>query len=196
VTDSLTAGGATLRALGVMLSIFGCYGGYGTLMFARWMVRGGAFVALTALVGCSGSGGPTATISGQVTHNGSPVDGARVTLHSTVEIEGKRGNSYAGLTDSSGKYLIAAVGKDPGIPPGMYKVTITKLDQKGKTPTEGMDQGQLEASGAARNTLPKDYENVNTTKLSVTLEAGKNADKNFELKGKAGSSGGGGVPVP
>jgi hypothetical protein len=157
-------------------------------MFARWTVRGFGLVALAALVGCSGGSGSYCTVSGTVSHNGNPVDGARVTLHSTVEVEGKRGNSYAGLTDSSGKYLIAAVGKDPGIPPGMYKVTITKLDQKGNVPTEGMDQGQLDASGGAKNALPKDYENPATTKLSVTLEPGKNPDKNFELKGKASTS--------
>ena len=59
---------------------------------------------------------------------------------------------------------------------------------RGRTLTE------LEASGAARNTLPKDYENVTTTKLSMTLEPGKNSDKNFDLKGKASATAGGGVP--
>jgi len=140
-------------------------------------------------MGCSGGGGGSyATVSGVVTQNGAPLDGARIMFHSTVEAEGKRGNSYAGLTDSSGKYLIANVGKEPGLPPGMYKVTITKLDQKG-LPPEAMDQGMIDASGAAKNTLAKDYENPNTTKLSVTLEAGKNPDKNFDLKGKASGSG-------
>jgi hypothetical protein len=40
----------------------------------------------------------------------------------------------------------------------------------------------------ARNLLPKDYENVGTTKLSVTVEAGKNENKNFDLKGQASST--------
>src|SRR4051794_28767759 len=97
-------------------------------MFARRRLA--QVVGLVGLLaaGCSGGGGSFATVSGVVTQNGAPVDGAKVTLHSTVETEGKRTTSYAGLTDSSGKYLIAAVGKEPGIPPGMYKVTITKLD--------------------------------------------------------------------
>jgi len=146
---------------------------------------------LSAALGCSGGGGQYATVSGVVTQNGAPLDGARITFHSTVETEGKRGNSFGGLTDSSGKYLIANVGKEPGLPPGMYKVTITKLDAKG-LPPEAMDQGQLDASGAAKNTLPKDYENPNTTKLSVTLEPGKNVDKNFDLKGNKAS---GSVPT-
>jgi len=111
-----------------------------------------------------------------------------VAFHSTVEVEGKRGASYAGLTDSSGKYLIAAVGKQPGIPPGMYKVTITKLEGTSKSLPKDFDEGQIMASGMSRNLLPKDYENVNTTKLSATLEAGKNEGKNFDLKGKASGS--------
>jgi len=161
-----------------------------TLMFARGcLVRTAGFVALLAVVGCSrGGGGPRATVSGTITHNGAPVDGARVTFHSTVEVEGKRGNSYAGLTDSSGKYLIAGVGKEVGLPPGMYKVTITKLNPKGKDLPKDFDEGQIFASGMAINLLPKDYENVNTTKLSVTLEEGKNEGKNFDLKGLASTS--------
>jgi len=123
-------------------------------------------------------------VSGVVTQNGNPVDGAKVTLFCTVETEGKKGANYSAMTDSSGKYLIAAVGKESGIPPGMYKVTVTKLDQKGNLPPD-FDQGQLEASGAARNVLGKDYEALGTTKLSVTLEAGKNENKNFELKSGA-----------
>jgi hypothetical protein len=104
-------------------------------------------VALAALVGCSGGGsGSFSTISGVITHNGTPVDGARVTLHSTVEIEGKRGTSYAGLTDSSGKYLIAAVGKELAFP-GMYKVTITKLDQKGNLPPRVLIRGRWRPPG-------------------------------------------------
>ncbi|HET6572134.1 MAG TPA: carboxypeptidase-like regulatory domain-containing protein [Fimbriiglobus sp.] len=150
------------------------------------------FVALAAAVGCSGGGnGSYATVSGVVTHNGAPVNGAKVTFHSTTETGGQRSASFGALTDSNGKYLLASVGKESGIPPGMYKVTITKPDIKGGNvdPEIANDPGQMEASGMARNTLPKDYENVNTTKLSVTLEAGKNENVNFDMKGKAAAKG-------
>jgi hypothetical protein len=91
------------------------------------------------------------------------------------------------------KYLIAAVGDNPGIPPGMYKVTITKLELGVKGIPKDFDQGQLEAAGMAKNILPADYQTFAETKLSVTLEAGKN-EKNFEVKGKA--SGSAPFPVP
>ena len=51
-----------------------------------------------------------------------------------------------------------------------------------------MVMGQMEASGMAKNAMPKDYETLANTKLSVTLEEGKNENKNFELKGKASAS--------
>jgi hypothetical protein len=162
----------------------------------KWFARVAGVVALVALAGCSKSGSH-ATVSGVVTHNGAPVEGATVAFHSTVEVEGKKQPTYGALTDSSGKYVIAAVGKEPGIPPGMYKVTVMKLEGgKGafsSTPEEGLDAGQLEAAasdhqtgakGGPVNLLPKEYASLNSTKLSATLEPGKNENVNFDLKGK------------
>jgi hypothetical protein len=124
-----------------------------------------------------------------VTHNGAAVDGAKVTLYSTQQAEGKSGGAYSAQTDSSGKYFISGLGKDSyGIPPGMYKVTITKLEAKGGNLPPDFDAGQMEASGMAKNQLPKDYERPETTKLSVTLEPGKNENKDFELKGTASNT--------
>ena len=40
------------------------------------------------------------------------------------------------------------------------------------------------AKGGPVNLLPKEYATVGSTKLSATLEVGKNADVNFTLKGK------------
>ena len=168
-------------------------------MFSRkWSHRAFGFVvliALVALVGCSGKNGNFATVSGVVTQNGTPVEGAKVTFHSTVEVQGGKQMTYGTLTDSSGKYVISAVGKEPGIPPGMYKVTVMKFEGKGtiSSPEEGMDAGQLEAAasdtgasvkGGAANLLPKEYATPGSSKLSATLEVGKNENVNFDLKGK------------
>jgi hypothetical protein len=155
------------------------------------------FLALAAGLGCSKSG-DFATVSGTVTHEGTPVDNARVEFHGTTEAAGKK-ELFATTTDSSGKYVIASAGKNPGIPPGMYKVVIFKYDTKDGTnkPPEGFDAGQMEAmisdtgavggKAAVRNLLPKEYASPGTTKLSVTLETGKNEGKDFALKGKAGN---------
>jgi hypothetical protein len=162
-------------------------------MFSRrCFAQVAAFAVLAALVGCSKNDGTYATVSGVVTHNGTPVEGAKITFHGTVEVDGKT-PAFAAMTDSSGKYAILSVGKEPGIPPGMYKVTVTKLEGKGITPGEGMDAGQLDAmasdtgaavKGGVVNLLPKQYSTAALTKLSVTLEAGKNEGKDFPLTGK------------
>jgi hypothetical protein len=149
------------------------------------------------VTGCSGkNSGSLATVSGVVSQNGTPLDGAKVTFISTVEAGGKR-DTYSAVTDSSGKYLIATVGKEPGIPPGMYKVTISKFEAK-DSQLSTMDAGQIAASGKARNVVSQEYENEYTTKLTVTLEAGKNENKNFDVKPAAAGAGTttGGIPIP
>jgi hypothetical protein len=151
-----------------------------------WGGRALALVSLVAVAGCSGTGpGSFAHVSGTITHNGTPVDGAKVKFVSTTEVDGVR-DEFATETDSAGKYLIAGVGKNPGIPPGRYKVVITKLALKpgARVPDEGFDTTQLEMSGLGVNALPKEYSDANTTKLSATLESGKNENVNFDLKGK------------
>jgi len=166
------------------------------MFWLRSLSQAAALLALAVLVGCSSKGVEFATVSGTVTHNGGPVEGATVAFHSTVEVEGKKGSSFAALTDSSGKYVIASVGKDPGIPPGLYKVTVTKTEGKGMPQGEGMDSGQLDAmasdtggataKGGIKHLLPKEYATVGSSKLSVTLDVGKNENKDFDLKGKVG----------
>jgi hypothetical protein len=164
-------------------------------MFARrWFALAVGCACLAGLIGCSGGDGSLATVSGVVTQGGAPVEGAKITFHSTVEVEGKQGMSYGATTDSSGKYVISAVGKDAGMPPGLYKVTVVKYEGKGvNAPQEGIDAGQLDAmvsdsggtaKGGPVNLLPKKYARPNETDLSATLEPGKNRDVNFDLKGK------------
>lgn len=148
---------------------------------------------LLAPVGCGKGGGSFATVSGVVTHNGTPVEGAKIIFQSTTEVDGKQAAAFAAVTDSSGKYLIASVGKDPGIPPAMYKVAISKIEGKELNPGGGIDAGQMDAmtsdgGGSAKggpvNRLPAIYANVASSKLSATLEPGKNQNVNFDLKGK------------
>jgi len=159
------------------------------MLARRCLTRALGLVALVVVVGCSKGNGQFATVSGTITHNGAPVDGARVEFHGTTESEGKR-DVFSTTTDSSGKYMIAGVGKNPGIPPGLYKVVVTKTDMKGGNPNfgkDGFDAGQMEAAGMAGQTgfinlLPKEYATVGSTKLSVTVDAGKNENKDFDLK--------------
>ena len=166
------------------------------MLARKWFVALIGFMVPGIMTGCSGNKGSYATVSGVVTQNGTPFEGAKVTFISTVEFEGKRA-AYSAMTDSSGKYLIATVGKEPGIPPGMYKVTITKLEATGKSLPKDFDAGQVAASGTGRNLVSQEYENENTTKLSVTLEPGKNENKDFDVKpAKGPGKSAGEIPIP
>ena len=151
-------------------------------------------LALVLGVGCSKDLGQFATVSGTITLDGTPVEGAKVEFHGTTESESGR-DVFSTTTDSSGKYMIAGVGKNPGIPPGLYKVVVTKYNTKdgSNRPPEGLDAGQIDAmisdTGAAGkaaivNLLPKEYALPGTTKLSVTVESGKNEGKDFNLTKK------------
>ena len=152
------------------------------------------FLALAAGLGCSKSG-DFATVTGTVTLNGNPIDDAKVEFHGTTETGEGAKDVFTTRTDSSGKYMMAGVGKNPGIPPGLYKVVVTKYNVKDEQlrPKEGFDAGQIDAmisdtgvgaKSAIRNLLPKEYSSPATTKLSVTVEAGKNEGKDLALTGK------------
>jgi len=146
---------------------------------------------MVVLAGC-GKGGNLATVSGVVTYKGSPVDGAKVEFHGTTESGGKK-DIVSVVTDSSGKYVIAGVGRELGLPPGLYKVAISKIEGGDTVRQEGIDAGQMEAvisdtggkvgkGKVPTNALPKEYALVTTTKLTATLEPGKNENVNFDLK--------------
>jgi len=149
--------------------------------FGGLLVGAALFVALP---GCSGKGGVFVTVSGIVKYNGTPVEGAKVKFISTTESSGAK-LDYSSQTDSSGKYMVAGGGTS-GITPGMYKVVITKLvlpSGKGSPSGEELDPLQLEMSGLGANKLPKKYADPNTTKLTATVEPGKN-EANFDLTDK------------
>src|SRR5215471_14837470 len=83
-------------------------------------------------VGCHGSKGPaTVEVTGIVTLNGSPVEGANVFFSPATGSEASRLSSQA-TTDHNGKYQLRThIGGGQfksGIVPGKYDVTINKLD--------------------------------------------------------------------
>lgn len=86
------------------------------------MSWGGSVVCLCWLLaaGCS-SGRPSyemTPVSGAVTFDGKPIEGANVVFHSET------GPSATGTTDSSGQFSLATRNYGEGIPPGDYLVQI------------------------------------------------------------------------
>jgi hypothetical protein len=137
-----------------------------------------AALSLVCLVGCPGAGsGNSARVTGTVTHNGTPVAGAEVTFWSTnVGADGKPIRAGSCFSDASGKYAISGTVKAPLLP-GEYKVVVIKYQGKpGAIPAslEGDPEMIAHSQLGGENTLPKIYSTPNTTKLTASLDPGKN----------------------
>ena len=135
---------------------------------------------------CTGCNtGPTLyPVTGTVTYNGTPVEGASVTF-----VPDKGPMVIGTTTDANGKFTVLTDGK-PGAPKGTYKATVNK-----QAKTEGMpdnptpaDMSKMmpKAGGAvpSKAELPVKYSVVQSTDLSVTVtdDAAKNAAITLDLK--------------
>jgi len=146
-------------------------------------------VMVAGLVGCDGGGGAgTVAISGTVTYNGSPVEGASVVFAPTDS----SGKTAAGTTDAQGNFTLTTIEAGDGAMPGVYTVTITKVEggaAPGETQTEEEAyESAFPGSGTAaepaevKDLLPGKYKTAATSELTATVEAGGRNKFTFELK--------------
>ncbi len=129
-----------------------------------------AGLLLLALLLCWWSFGPHSggsVVTGQVTLNNEPLTGAQVIF--LGEEENNQGNLLA-VTDEEGYYRL--LGQAGVIPPGKYKVVVTKMALKDGTRPEGRTLEQARRQGLLQNVLPKAYEDRATTPLDVNIGAG------------------------
>lgn len=126
----------------------------------------GVLGVLTVHTGCSSKLAP---VSGQVTLEGAPVEGATVTFLPQSDPAGIGGSS--GKTDSEGRYQLRTVSTNRlGAALGTHKVTISKYQESAKNPDGA---GGLEL-------LPAEYNYKSQLTFSVEAGGTKNAD--FSLK--------------
>jgi hypothetical protein len=109
------------------------------------------FTALASLtVVLTGCGAKLVPVSGVVTLDGKPVEGATVTF---VSEDGK--STYSGSTDASGNFSLQS-GEKVGALPGDYKITVVKSPIKPSAEvmspdsTEGMKQMKTQGEEAAK----------------------------------------------
>lgn len=126
----------------------------------------------------------TCPVTGTVTHNGEPVDGATVAFQSA---DGSRG--AVGVTDAGGKYTLTTFESGDGAVPGAYQVKIFKY--KVETGSAAADQDSAdyvppaegEEAAEAQNLLPAIYADPTTSGLTATVsESGENTF-DFPLEG-------------
>lgn len=138
-------------------------------------------VMLLFVNGCGNRAIKTEKVTGTVTLDGVPLEGAMVGFNPKVKGEGHAG--YA-VTDSSGRFILqtqlGAAGA--GTTLGEYAITVTKSEQVvvGKTKN---DYGQDMETKQVREVLPLIYANPNKTPFSAKVEPGEN-DFKFELDSK------------
>jgi hypothetical protein len=153
-----------------------------------------------ALAGCGGSSDDaavadrpeTSPVTGTVTYQGKPVEGATVSFLSTVvPIPGQPtdASSAYGLTDAQGTYRLTTFETDDGAVPGEYKVTITKIQTPPPGAQVSMDDPNYNPDSPAQTAaarpvylVPERYSDRGTSNLTATVKAGGGNTIPFELK--------------
>jgi hypothetical protein len=135
------------------------------------MLAAGAVVCICAFAGCSGSGlSGTAPVTGKVTYNGQPVEGAVVSFLG----EGEGARVATAISGAGGAYELMTVDEE-GAMPGKYAVTVTKSEA-----AVGASQSMEEAAKSlapppvAKELLPAKYGDPAQTPLKFDVKAGAN----------------------
>jgi hypothetical protein len=131
--------------------------------------------------GC-GKSDNLAPVSGVVTLDGRPVEGATVNFQPMTEGKALAGTHVgsSGKTDGSGRYTLTTVENKPrsGALVGKHRVTISKV-------SEAATESQADAGPAARKIKDPIHSKYNQNSiLECTVPAGGNDKADFALKSK------------
>lgn len=117
----------------------------------------------------------TVPVTGTVTYNGSPLEGATVAF-----LPKKPGDPGAsGRTDASGKFSLTAFEPGDGAVPGSYLVTVTKTEAQGGG--EAQDDSEAPVT-APKSLIPEKYNNPQGSGLTADVKEGDPNEFTFELK--------------
>lgn len=148
------------------------------------------------VLGCSNPDAKFRKVTGQVTHENSPVAGALVSF---VPVSG--GEAASGTTDAGGKYVLTAVSAKKmgvGTLPGEYKIAVSKKEKVVDPDMEELNSGKITqdefykrqaakgtmgGSALPENLLPDEYASPKTSGLTAQVtDNPKSNIFNFELK--------------
>lgn len=148
---------------------------------AKQLLKSIAIVGILAALGCSAEEKPKAPVNGTVTLNEKPVAGT-ITFQSP-----ETGKVFTGELDAAGKFQIEDVEV------GDYKVYVTPPEIT-EAPEGPQDIAKLKAN--QKSSIPAGYQNLTTTDLTATVEAGKENPYQFDLKPSGPSNGNASQPTP
>jgi len=124
-----------------------------------------------SISGCFGSGGEPipdlASVSGVVTLDGAPLDGAKIIFEPQQVTDNGRRHTSSATTESDGSYTLEYNSEASGATPGTHKVLIIKMP-------DDPDQ-------AGEQLVPAKYNDK--TELTAEVKEGDNTF-NFDLKSK------------
>jgi len=146
-------------------------------------------LSLATTVGCADPN--LGQVSGVVTYNGEPVEGATVSFFPTSP----DGVLAVGVTDADGRYVLQAPvqqrGALQGAFSGTYNVTIRKLEvtpnpndvlyQEGLITYDELQSRGGGGGGTSRDLLPVRYSNVQRSGLEAEVQARTQNEINFDL---------------
>lgn len=150
---------------------------------------------LCAGVGCGGPEGlkGLVPVTGTVTYQGAPVEGANVAFAPDGD-----GKAASGRTDADGKFKLTTLNPGDGAMPGKYKVSVSKSENLdpaaqitaedmmkmvsgGKAPPMGPTKGKAGEAGGTKYHVPKKYSTPGESGLTAEVKGSGTNDFTFDL---------------
>ena len=140
--------------------------------------------ALAFLVGCADKGADVGTtaVTGTVTLDGQPVEGASVSFSP----KSADGRGAAGLTDASGRFSLTTVASGDGAMPGSYQVAVSKTTTSGGPDVSGLESDPSKMTPEDFAAMAERVENadpvVTTDELPVKYKTAADSGLTAEVK--------------
>lgn len=136
--------------------------------------------SLLGVVGCSGGGDDgLLPVGGTIKLDGTAIANVTVVF---IPQGNTAGHGGTGVTDAGGQYQLTSPHGKKGLPPGEYKVTVSRrLNPDGSPPAPN----EMPIESQARETLPPKYSDKDKTELNAKLAADDKKQFDFDLKVKS-----------
>ena len=131
-------------------------------------------LVLVGVVGCNAKPGtaPTLKVTGTVTYNGEPVEGA------SVAFIPENGRPASGTTDASGKFTLSTFESGDGAVPGKHTVAISEQPDESE-PMPGTPEAENWQPSEAR--FPEKYSDAKQSGFTAQVELGKTNEFTFDM---------------
>jgi len=151
----------------------------------KYIVSSFVLLSLILVVGCGEKSDGNTFVTGTITQDGKPLEGAKVVFIP----EGGSGEGASGRTDATGKFVLTTSGgkNGSGTKTGNYQVTVSKTEMKwdGKSYVTAVVDGEdvKVKDEKTVHLLPVQYRNVASTPFKATVTENKDSNVfDFDVK--------------